>query len=109
MSTENLRRHRRILYTGPVRLSWQGAAGPCYATAKCMDVSASGMRFECSEPIPVRSMVSLRAERLNVSGSATVRHLARRGAKYRVGLELTEAVPEKVLTEAERLAEPPSS
>ena len=91
----NLRRHQRIQYVGPARISWEDAQGlPKYAQGSCLDISASGLRIavEIFEAIPIRSCVSLRLERINVAGSATVRHVARRGAKYLVGLELRQAI-----------------
>jgi len=46
------RRHQRVSYVGAVRISWEDARGlPKYAKAKCLDVSAEGMRIELTEPI----------------------------------------------------------
>lgn len=63
-------------------------------------MSVSGLRVavEVFEPIPIRSRVSLRLERINVSGSATVRHVVRRGAKYLLGLELSQAFGAQALS-----------
>ncbi len=106
MPDRNIRRHRRILYPGPVRLSWQDARGvACYALGKSLDVSEGGLRIECTEPIPSAAVVSLRAERLQISGSATVKHIVRRGAKYILGLELNQALLQRTLALAEQAAE----
>jgi PilZ domain len=94
MSETNLRRHHRVQYIGPARISWEDARGlPQYAQGRCLDISKSGLRIalEVFEPIPIRSCVSLRLERIKVASSATVKHVTRRGAKYLLGLELREA------------------
>jgi hypothetical protein len=94
ISKRDLRRHQRVQYLGPARISWEDANGfPKYAQGSCLDVSASGLRMnvEVFEPIPVRSRVSLRVDRIKLAGSATVRHVARRGAKFVVGLEMSQA------------------
>lgn len=101
MANTNIRRHGRIPYTGPVRVSWQDSDGQSrYMMAKCIDVSEGGLRIESSEPIPARAVILLNAERLKVSGSATVKHVVRRGSKYLLGVELNAALLEKALTAA---------
>lgn len=111
MPGKNIRRHNRIVCQGPVRISWQAADGPRFALGKCMDVSAGGLRIECLDAVPVRTMVLLNVERLNVSGSATVKHVARRGAKCVVGLELSATLLEKTIARAAEAAQadPPVS
>jgi PilZ domain len=105
MSERNIRRHQRIPYIGPVRISWQESDGPpSYIQGKCLDVSKGGLRVESPQPIPARTLISLRAERLSLSGSATVRHAQRRGAKYILGLELNAALLERTLALAEQAA-----
>lgn len=90
------RRHSRIPFLGPLRLGWCDLSGePRYAIAKCLDVSESGLRVEVPVSIPQRTSVSLNAERIKLSGSATVRHVVRHGAKYIVGLELSQKLQEK--------------
>ncbi len=107
MSERNIRRHRRIPYTGPVRISWQGQEStPRYVRGRCLDVSESGMRVEAPEPIPVRTLVLLSAERIKLSGSATVRHVTRQGAKYVLGLELNVAMLQQTLTLASQPERP---
>ena len=98
LSQKSIRRHQRIPYAGPVRISWQGADGqPRYVQGRCLDVSEGGLRIESAEPVPVRALIQLNAERLKISGSATVKHSARRGAKYLLGLELNAALLERAL------------
>lgn len=55
------------------------------------------MRLQVTEPIPLRSRVSMRADRINLAGSATVRHVARRGSKYIVGLNLSQALRDQAV------------
>jgi hypothetical protein len=102
MTARNLRRHHRLLYTGHVDLSWTDTRGQVkFVRTKCLDISDNGISVQAPEPIPVRSSVSLRAERLNLSGSATVRHVIRIGAKFILGLELSGSVPRKTLAAVE--------
>src|SRR5258708_2433830 len=92
------RRHHRIPYAGPIRVSWPDASGnPCFAIGKCIEVSESGLRIEVSANIPARTILQMNAERIKFSGSATVRHVERRGAKYILGLELSQAMTEKAV------------
>jgi len=44
------------------------------------------------ELIPVPSRISLRADRINLDGSGTVKHIVRRGSKYILGLNLSQAL-----------------
>lgn len=99
MTQPNIRRHHRIPFAGPIRISWSGADGiPRYVLGKCLDVSESGLRLESPEAIPARTVISLSAERLKLSGSASVRHVDRRGARYILGLELNATLLERTLS-----------
>jgi hypothetical protein len=90
-SQKDHRRHQRIPYLGAVRISWEDERGIArYAQAKCLDVSEEGLRIEVGEPIPVRSTLSLREERIKVGGSATVRYTAWRGCNHVLGLNLSQ-------------------
>jgi hypothetical protein len=100
MPKRDLRRHQRIPFLGPLHIAWEEDYGsPKYARGKCLDVSEGGLRIEVEvfEPIPVRSRVSLRADRINLHASGTVKHAARRGSTYIVGLELSQALSEQAL------------
>jgi len=102
---KDARRHRRIPYLGPVRLSWEDARGePRFAHAKCVDVSEGGMRVEVPAPLKVGTRLSLNAERINISGAATVKHVQHHGARYIVGVALSTPAGEKTLAAA--LSEP---
>jgi hypothetical protein len=98
MTERNIRRHRRIPYRGPVRISWQASDGQArYIRGSCLDVSEGGLRVETPEPIAARTLILLNAERLKLSGSATVKHVERRDSKYILGLELNAALLERTL------------
>jgi hypothetical protein len=63
------RRHERVSYVGAVGISWEDERGLSkYTRAKCLDVSAEGMRIEVPERIPLRSRLSLRADQINLLG-----------------------------------------
>jgi hypothetical protein len=86
-----MRRDPRLASGDPVRLSWEEVStGPSFITGKCVDVSAAGLKIEVLTPIPVRTYVMIRAETLGLSGSGVVKHSLRRGAKYIVGVQLSE-------------------
>jgi hypothetical protein len=91
MSSKDMRRDPRLASGDPVRLGWEDAStGPRFVTGKCVDVSAAGLKIEMLAPIPVRTYVMIRAEALGLSGSGVVKHSLRRGAKYIVGVQLSE-------------------
>ena len=56
------------------------------------------MRIEAPEPIPPYTSISLRAEQLNLSGQATVKHVVRSGSKYILGLELSQALRDRTMS-----------
>jgi hypothetical protein len=96
---KDIRRHDRLPYAGQVRISWEDVGGlPKYAFAKCLDVSSTGMRIEVPESIPTRSRISMRVDPIDFHGSAIVKHVARRGTKYIVGLELSQTVRDQLLS-----------
>jgi hypothetical protein len=98
LATKDIRRHHRIPYVGPVRLSWEDQGRAKFVMAKCVDISETGLRVEVSEPIPVRTNLQLRAERINLGGSASVKHSVRYGSKYLLGLQLSQLLQDKTLT-----------
>jgi PilZ domain len=89
--SNDIRRHPRIPYPGLIRLSWQDSH-PRFAQGRCLDISTSGIRMECPAPIPVRSYVVLRSDRIGLVSNASVRHCTRAGGKYILGLEFSGAV-----------------
>ena len=56
------------------------------------------MRIETTEPIPVYANVWLRADQINLVGSATVKHIARHGSKYILGLEMSQPLRDRTLS-----------
>ncbi len=102
-SQKENRRHQRVPYHGAVRISWQDEHGLSrYAKVKCLDISHEGLRIETADPIPVLSTLLLRADQINLGGSASVRHTAWRKCKYILGLNLSQPL-EKSLAD---LADP---
>ena len=92
------RRHHRIPYAGPVRVSWSDASGtPQFAMGKCIELSESGIRIEVPANIPARTSLLLSAERIKLSGPASVKHVVRSGAKYILGIELSQSMTEKAM------------
>lgn len=96
--SKDARRHSRVPFIGPVRLSWEDSQRETrFANAKCIDVSQSGIRIECPVPIPAGCSIILNAERIRFSGGATVKHVSRYGARYIMGLEMAQIAGEKTL------------
>src|SRR3981081_3996731 len=87
---KDIRRHNRIPYPGLIKLCWQDTRGDNkIGQGKCIDISASGLRMELPEPVILRSYVTLRSERIGLASSGSVRHCARFGGKYIVGIEFS--------------------
>jgi hypothetical protein len=100
MAKRDLRRHQRVEYLGPARISWEDAKGIVkYAQARCLEVSKSGLRIavEVFEPVAVHSRVSLRVDGINFHGSGTTKHVLRRGARFILGLELGHPLDGQVM------------
>lgn len=98
---KNIRRHPRIPYVNPVRISWEEHGQQCYGLAKCIDLSETGMRLESQQAVTAGMRILLRSERLQYSGSATVKHVLRRGGKYFVGLYLSQPMLDKTMAQIE--------
>jgi hypothetical protein len=101
--SKDVRRNPRIPYQGPIRIAWEEHGQPRFATTKCLDISAEGLRIESSQPVPRGAVIQLNAERIGLAGSATVKHVVRKGAKYLLGLELSQAVLSKTIAVIESL------
>ena len=94
------RRHPRIQYGGVVFISWKTFDGQRnHVLGRCLDVSERGMALMLATRIPVGSFVKVRAEGLNLDGSATVRRFKRLAGGYVLGLELSELLDLDVLGE----------
>jgi hypothetical protein len=111
LSTEkNIRRHRRISYAGPIRVSWEERGEPRFAFAKCIDISEDGLRIEVPQAIvPAGASIQLAAERIKLAGAATVKHSVRRGARCLLGIELAHAVLDQTIAALQGLPEAVSS
>jgi hypothetical protein len=97
----NLRRNRRIPYLGPIKISWEERGEPRYSLARCVDISETGIRIESSHPVRPGTMIQLAAERIQLSGAATVKHSVRHGSKYLLGIQLTRAIIGDRITQME--------
>ena len=62
-----------------------------------MDASERGMRVLVSDPVPKLCTVSIAIERMGFSGNGTVRHVARVGRGYVLGLQLNQPIPQSLL------------
>jgi hypothetical protein len=90
MSKGNMRRHDRSDVRSLVQLMWKDRYGnEKFTNAYTLDVSESGMRLEVPEQMPERSYVTMRADKLGLHGTASVRSCSRKGTKYVVGLEFS--------------------
>jgi len=93
------RLHPRIEYHGLISVSWKANGQLNHVLGKCIDVSERGVGFELPTRIPVGSSVGVKVYALNLDGSATVRHVARRAGGYVLGLELSTPLDSDVLAE----------
>ncbi len=72
---------------------WRDSLGnDKFANAIALDVSPIGVRLKVPEALAVRSSVTLRSEKLMLHGEASVRHCARLGTSYAIGLEFGRGV-----------------
>ena len=95
-SKGNIRRHSRADTAAPLQIIWKDHGGlDKFTNARALDVSESGMRIEVIEPLPERSYVTLRSDKLGLQGSASVRSCTRKGLKYVVGLEFSAGMKYK--------------
>ena len=93
-----VRRDSRFPYLGPVRLFWDDAKGATrYLQVLCLDVSESGLRVDSHEPLPVNTRVSLRADLIELAGTAIVRRIEAQGSRFILGLELSPALMDQAL------------
>ena len=85
------RKEQRRFTNAMFAVVWQDAHGQSHSIrARGLNVSKSGLRIECAEEPNPGALVSLRAERHELSGKATVHNCMRRGSAYVVGLEFSE-------------------
>lgn len=85
------RLRERMLVRCWVSLSYRGQSGGRRRIwGRTLDMSASGALIASLKPIDIGSCVLIRANEL-LTGKAYVRHCARQGWKYKIGLEF--AIP----------------
>jgi hypothetical protein len=89
---QDMRRHRRKQVEYTLSASWKDEDGVTkFSQTKGVDLSESGVRIESTEPMEIGRCIHIRVDELNLVGTAVVRHCSRRGAKYVIGLELSES------------------
>lgn len=88
MASERRGRSRRPIDCEIV-LSWQDGQGAQFVRARGVDLSELGVRVEAEQPLAAGARVFIRAPDYGLGGTACVRHCAKRGAKYIIGLELS--------------------
>lgn len=87
------RKEQRRFSNAMFAVTWQDARGQSRSLrVRGLNVSKSGMRIESSEELNPGSPISLRAERHELSGTATVRNCAPRGSAYVIGVEFSEDI-----------------
>jgi len=87
------RRNPRTPFQEMVRLSWEDSGGHlCMVRGKAINRSMSGLMIETTDPIEARTFVQVQVERYGLVGMACVRHCARKGLRYLVGLEFARDV-----------------
>jgi hypothetical protein len=93
MVINNLRRNLRVPSSERIALSWDETPGnPRFTFAKCLNISPEGISVRTDKPMPIRSYVSLRSEKLHLTGSASVKYCIRHNNWYQVGLEFTPGI-----------------
>jgi hypothetical protein len=103
MTAKEYRRGNRVPCAGPVRVTWDDDRGQThYALGKCLDISENGLRVELQESIPVRTRVAFRIERIDESGSGSVRHATRRNMKVVLGISLSHPLTKQILESLKR-------
>jgi hypothetical protein len=96
MARRDLRRNNRTVYTGLIEVSWVEGSEDKFTRGRCVDLSEDGLLLELPVSIQVRTMVTLRFDRIQLGGTASVRHARRAGVKFRVGLELSQHLKQQV-------------
>jgi hypothetical protein len=96
-----MRRQSRIEVAVPVDVMWTDRLGhERFATARSIDICESGIRLQVPEALPERSYVRLRADKIALVGSGSVRTCIKKGTKFLVGLEFSGGMkwkrPEKI-------------
>ena len=81
-----------------MRLFWDDAGGRTrYVSVLSLDISENGLQVDSSEPLPVNTRVSLRADLIEFAGVAVVKHVEAQGSRFLLGLELSPSLMEQAL------------
>lgn len=92
-SRKELRRYQRYPSSGSLRAAWVDSSGELkLGHARILNVSEFGLAIELPEAPARNAMVRLQSEKLKLSGCSTVRHIATKGSKFVVGLELVDGL-----------------
>lgn len=100
------RRHRRQPIDCALSMSWRDNGGNTrFLRARCVDISESGARAESGEAIETNTEVFVRVDDYGLVGCARVRHCGRHGAKYVLGLEMTDGQGPAIAAEEDELVD----
>jgi len=83
-----------------------------FSRGRCVDLSEDGLLLELPVSMQVRTVVTLRFDRIQLIGTASVRHTRRVGMKFLVGFELSQHLKQQVARNPEiiqTLSSPSSS
>jgi hypothetical protein len=104
MANRDLRRQQRTPYSGAIEVSWAQPGGdPGFMRGRCLDLSKDGLRMELPVALAVRTVVTLRFDRIQLGGTASVRYMRRAGMKFIVGFELSQQLGQLVAQKLEIL------
>jgi len=85
-----MRRQVRVAVSVPVDVMWTDRQGlERFTTARSVDICESGIRIQVPEALPERSFVRLRADKIALAGTGSVRTCIKKGTKFLVGLEFS--------------------
>jgi hypothetical protein len=90
-SRHDLRRQDRRACDQNVTVIWRDPRGEDkFVNAKALDICSTGLRLQMPEALPPQAYLTLRASKLGLLGSASVRHCTRiSGSKFAIGVEFT--------------------
>ena len=103
MGQHDLRRNKRTAYAGSIEVSWMDGGQSKFTRGRCVDLSADGLLLELPVSMQVRTVVTLRFDRIQLIGTASVRHMHRAGMKFRVGFELSQHLQQQIARNLETI------
>ena len=86
---KTLRHYERTPLKARIRVTWEDERQATWreTRGRCVDISKRGLGFLADDPLPIRSYVSFRVEKIGFAGSGSVRYVGHKGLKYHIGLE----------------------